>query len=162
MSVIKAIKIIMDNLPKAVNQPDRQSRDKMSEGSLLAGLAFSNTQTTICHSVSYPITACWGVSHGQAVAITLPSFIAYTLPALTLARRKDLLLVLGSKSAEEAGEKITALMRQIGLKTKLSELGIKHTDIEIIVQKGFHPDRADNAPRIPLPQELKELLEAIL
>ena len=40
-------------------------------GSFFAGLAFSNTRTTACHSISYPLTMMYGINHGFAAAITL-------------------------------------------------------------------------------------------
>lgn len=43
----------------------------MALGSLYAGLAFSNTKTTACHSISYPLTMMYGIPHGIAVSMTL-------------------------------------------------------------------------------------------
>lgn len=159
---LDAIRMIMENLMKAVKSPDIRTRNNMAKASLLSGLAFSNTQTTICHSVSYPMTANYGINHGQAVAITLPLFIVYSFPVLEKERRRKLLQVLSSKNGKEAAGKIEKLMRKIGLKTKLSELGIKEKDIDLIVEKGFHPDRAENAPRIPTPEELRSMLLSLL
>lgn len=159
---LESARLAMENLEKAVNNPDKNSRDNMAKAALFAGLAFSNTQTTICHSVSYPITAYFNVPHGQAVAITLPSFIEYSFPALSPARKKALLQALSSKNETEAREKTETLMERIGLKTKFSELGIKEKDLDLIVRKGFHPDRAKNAPRVPTPEELKSMLLSIL
>jgi len=158
---LEAIGIALGNLEKAVNRPDKKSRDKMAKAALLAGLAFSNTQTTICHALSYPMTAYWNIPHGQAVAISLPAFIEYTLPVLG-EREKVLLQVLKTANEKEAARKVRLLMEKIGLATRLSQLGIKKTDIDLIVKEGFHSDRAKNAPRIPTSEELREILEEIL
>lgn len=158
---LRAVKLIMINLEKAVNNPDRKSREMMAQGSLFAGLAFSNTATTICHAVSYPITIYWDVPHGQAVAITLPSFIEYSLSALK-ERKAPLLIALGVKDEKRAAKKVASLIRKAGLATKLSQLGIKKKDIQLIVDEGFHLGRAGNAPKVPTPQELKGILEEIL
>ncbi len=53
---LKSIKLIISNLEKAVISGNKKYRDQMMLGSLLGGLSFSNTQTTICHAISYPIT----------------------------------------------------------------------------------------------------------
>lgn len=158
---LKAIEIIMNSLEKAVNNPDYDSRDKMSLASLTSGLAFSNTATTICHSISYPITAHWNVSHGQAVSITLPAFFEYIVPVLDIGRRKKLLESIKANDEKEGSLRIYYLMKNIWLKTKLSELGISKKGIGIIVEEGYNPDRARNAPRIPSNQELKEMLLTI-
>ena len=61
-------------LPKLVDGTGGlEERDQMSEASLLAGLAISHTRTALCHSISYPITAHFGVPHGLACAFTMPA-----------------------------------------------------------------------------------------
>lgn len=159
---LQAIRLIMENLTVAVNNPDKKSRDTMAKGSLFTGLAFSNTKTTICHSLSYPITIHWKVSHGQAVSVTLPKMIEYSLPFLEKERREMILSAIDVKTSEEAAEKIGVLMKSIGLATKLSELGITEKDLDIIVKEGYNSDRMNNAPRIPTKFELRKLLTSIL
>jgi len=156
-----SIKLCLDNLEKVVNNPDENSRDKMAKASMLTGLAFSNTQTTICHAVSYPITAYFNIAHGQAVAITLPEFLKFILRTIEPKRRKFILKTMGEINISDAAQKINLLMRKTGLKTKLSELGIKKKNIDLIVREGFDPDRANNVPKIPTRKELKEILEKI-
>ena len=65
------------------------------------------------------------------------------------------------KNTKQAAGKIKKLMEAIGLKTKLSELGIKREEIGLIVSEGFDPERAKNAPRIPSEEKLKEMLLSI-
>ena len=134
----------------------------MSRGSLLVGLAFSNTATTVCHSVSYPMTAHFDVPHGQAVALTLPSFLEYSWEAIDDERGKLLLEALGESGVGKAAQTISLLMKKIGLETRLSRLGIGRGDIQLIVNEGFHPDRAVNAPKTPTKEELKTILIEIL
>lgn len=50
---------------------NKTSRIRISEASLLAGLAISHTRTAICHSISYPLTAHYGLPHGWACAATM-------------------------------------------------------------------------------------------
>ncbi len=60
---------------------DINARDQMAEASLLAGLAISHTRTALCHSISYPITAHFGVPHGLACAFTMPAVLRHNLQA---------------------------------------------------------------------------------
>lgn len=53
------------------NGHDRQARASMAEASVLAGLAISQTRTALCHAISYPITARYGVAHGVACGFTM-------------------------------------------------------------------------------------------
>jgi len=57
----------------------KAERDKMAEASLLAGLAISHTRTALCHSISYPITAHFGVPHGLACAFTMPAVFSHNV-----------------------------------------------------------------------------------
>lgn len=158
---LESIETIIGNLEKAVNKPSKTVRDKMAWGSLMGGLAFSNTATTICHSVSYPITAHWNIAHGQATSITLPMFIEYTFPVLEKNRLSKILKAVKASNTRDAADKIRRLMKKIGLKTKLSDLGIPKERIDLIVSEGFDPARAKNAPKIPTQEELKKMLLSI-
>ena len=54
-------------------------RENMSQCSLLAGLAISQTRTALCHSMSYPLTAHFGVPHGLACSFTMPIILKHSL-----------------------------------------------------------------------------------
>lgn len=68
----KAIKLLWTNLPIAVNSPNEQVRNKVSEGSYWAGKAINITKTTAPHALSYPFTSYYNIPHGHAVALTFP------------------------------------------------------------------------------------------
>src|SRR3990167_9245945 len=158
---LQAIALLTTNLKNVVRKPTKKTRDLIAKGSLLGGLAFSNTQTTICHSISYPMTIHWKIAHGQATSITLPLFIEYTFPILSIKRKKRILDAIGVKNTKQASEKIRSLISSVGLKTRLSELGIPRKGIKTIVKEGYDPERALNAPRIPSHNELEEMLAKI-
>lgn len=46
-------------------------RDRLAEASLFAGIAISQTRTSICHSISYPLTLKYNVPHGLACAYSM-------------------------------------------------------------------------------------------
>jgi len=121
---ISSIKSILQSLEDSVLKSTKKSRDKMALGSLSGGLAFSNTQTTICHSLSYPMTVNWKIVHGQATSITLPVFIEKIFPLLGK-RKLSILKAMNVKNEKQAAIKIKKLIKSIGLKIKLSELKIK-------------------------------------
>lgn len=76
----KALKLGLFSLIKLVNGlPNKRDRDAMAECSLLAGLSISQTRTSICHSISYPITSYFGVPHGLACGFTMPFVLRYNL-----------------------------------------------------------------------------------
>lgn len=73
---LNSVTLVKEHLVKAYRDGSvRKNREGVSLASVFAGLAFSNTGTTICHSISYPVTYDTGLPHGIAVAITLgPTF----------------------------------------------------------------------------------------
>jgi len=158
---LKSIKLSMDNIGRLTGNDNKKLRNNMAKASLLSGLAFSNTQTTICHSISYPLTIYFNISHGQAVALTLPLFIEYIIPAIEKERRDILLQNLLAKDESEAREVVASLIKKAGLSTRFSDLGISKKDIKMIVDKGLNPEIARNSPRIPNPIELERMLNSI-
>tara|TARA_X000000950_G_scaffold167153_1_gene204111 strand:- start:714 stop:1820 length:1107 start_codon:yes stop_codon:yes gene_type:complete len=67
-----AIKKIKKNLPLVLNSPKNlEYRKEMQTAALFAGIAMSKTKTAICHSISYPLTSLYGLSHGIACSLTL-------------------------------------------------------------------------------------------
>ena len=158
---LKAIHCLSNNLESACNKGGPHSKNKVAEGSLMSGLAFSNTKTTICHSLSYPITAHYGISHGQAVAITLAPFLEWNSIAIE-EKLKDLFQAFGCNSLQTTITKIQTLMTNIGLETRLSKLSISEQDLELILKEGFYTGRADNNPRKVNRMEARSILKSIL
>ena len=46
-------------------------RENLAKASLFAGIAISQTRTSICHSISYPLTLKYGMPHGMACAFSM-------------------------------------------------------------------------------------------
>tara|TARA_Y100000310_G_scaffold343159_1_gene449521 strand:+ start:37066 stop:38211 length:1146 start_codon:yes stop_codon:yes gene_type:complete len=171
----EAIKLAIENLLNVVNRPSEESRGAMAKAAHLAGKAINISQTTASHAISYPITSHFGLQHGHAVGLTIPQMILYNHKVteedcldergVKYVRDRimhELIDLIGGKTIEEASEKITNLMREIGLNIKLSELKIQtQEDIDIIVKNGFNPDRVKNNPRKLTEEALRKILENI-
>ena len=56
---------------------DPKLRDKLALASLFAGLAISQTRTSICHSISYPLTLRYGIEHGIACSFSILEVFKY-------------------------------------------------------------------------------------
>ncbi len=170
----EAIKLSINNIEVAANEPTPESRTAMMKAANLAGKAINISKTTACHAISYPITSYFGVPHGHAVALTLGEMIIYN----SQVSEKDCLdnrgikyaeemmrqvyNLLRASSAEEANQKIQELMSRIGLKRSLSQLGIKdQKEFDLIIKNGFNPERVKNNPRKLTEEEIKVILEKI-
>ncbi len=170
----EAIKLAIENLSKAVNNPNEKSREAMAIAAHLGGKAINISKTTASHAISYPITSYFNVPHGHAAALTLAQMLVYNSKVTEedlLDKRgvdyvkeviNEIVTMLGADNVENAAKKITDLMKEIGLNTKLSEIGVKtQDDIEIIIKNGFNPERVKNNPRRLTEEALREILEEI-
>lgn len=158
-----AAAIALEALPNAYNHGDDfKARHKMLEASYLAGLTISCARTTAVHAVSYPLTVHYGVPHGTACGMLLPSFIRYNSGNLDDKKETELLGKLGMTSMQHLASTVESLKEHIGLPSRLSELGITQKDIGTIVANGYRPDRMSNNPREISAKELTSLLESIL
>ena len=135
-------------LPSLMQTPDDSAlRDAMAETSLLAGMAISQTRTSLCHSISYPLTAHFGVPHGLACAFTMPAVLRHNLPGDD-GRFMRLARVLTGK--EEAGHReLVELFDQIHHELKVAKRVREYiegpTELLALRDEMFTPGRADNS-----------------
>jgi alcohol dehydrogenase class IV len=169
----RAIELIVSNLAQAVNNPTVPARTAMAKAAHLAGKAINITKTSAPHSISYPLTAYFGIPHGHAVALTLPSIMAYNYNVYddVLDRRGgdyvkkaiiEITNLFGAENVCEAKQLIETLMSNIGLETRLSSLGVSSVQgLEKIVEDGFALNRVNNNPRKLTPSALRQILQSI-
>lgn len=75
---IGSIRLIFTYLRRAVaNGNDSEAREKMAYAQTMAGMAFSNAGLGLVHSLAHPLSAFYGISHGDANALVLPHVLDY-------------------------------------------------------------------------------------
>src|SRR5256714_6007331 len=74
----KGFKLTIPNLPRVFQDPqDLEARGRMQLGAAFAGLAIENSMLGAAHAAANPLTAHFGVVHGQAVGVMLPAVIRF-------------------------------------------------------------------------------------
>jgi len=147
MFALESIRLIFRSLKSFFRSPSsKKAAFDMAAASMFAGLAFSNTRTTACHSISYPLTTVFGIPHGQACAATLPGVLTYNASVIP-ERMMNICQAIGAKNPKDASARIKRLMKDIGLKTGLKALGLNRKDLETVLDKGFTPERMVNNPK---------------
>ncbi|MDR1508719.1 MAG: phosphonoacetaldehyde reductase [Synergistaceae bacterium] len=126
------------------------TRQALALGSVLAGLAFSNTRTTACHSISYPLTLYFGVEHGIAASLTLGSLLEINWTAVP--EGNLLLEAFGAEVPGDVKKIMDGIFDRFQIKKRLSDYGIRPGDIPQIAGNSFTKGRSDNNP-INLSQE---------
>ena len=169
-----AIQLVLDNIERAVKDPDEVSRVGMARAAHLSGKAINIAQTTACHAISYPITSYFDVPHGHAVVLTLPQMTVFNSEVqeedcidkrgvkYVQETMQSLIELLGVKNVMEAHDKLQGIVESVGLEITLSSLGIQNEqDRNTILTNGFNPGRMKNNPRQVTEDVLRSMLEKI-
>lgn len=121
---LHSARLVFKWLEKAYNNPsDLEAREKMSEASIVAGVAFSHPRTTGSHACSFPLTNIYGVPHGEACAFTLDYFMRFNAEKADADGRIDAFARdCGFKDAFEMADEIAALKKRLDARTALSEI----------------------------------------
>lgn len=143
MAAIRRVMGSIDDLFAEDEARREAAREAMSEGATLAGLAFSNTHTTACHSLSYPLTLRYGIPHGVAVALMLAPVTRLNAEACDVS---PLLRAFGADTPDDMATRVRGLLRRAGLHSHLRTWGATEADLPELVAHGFTKGRADNNP----------------
>lgn len=74
----KAVKLIFENIEKLYNDAkDSDARERVQNASCMAGMAFTNSNLGINHSLAHAIGATFHISHGRSNALLLNAVMEY-------------------------------------------------------------------------------------
>ena len=126
----RAISLIGEALPIVVGKgSDVAARESMALASYMAGIAFSNAGLGLCHAMSHQIGANYGIPHGVANAIMLPSVMHYNQLVCKKSYPEIGLALTGRMmDAAETIRSIQQLIIDIGLPANLVEAGARKED----------------------------------
>ena len=156
-NAIRAVTGIARTLPELLRSPrDLDLRANMAEHVLEASLAFSETRTTACHSISYPLTMRYGIEHGLACALTLHAVALRNLAAEPAI--KDLLKPFGD--ADGFAEWLSNVTSDIQ-PLKLSAWDVPAEDLPEIARETFTKGRMDNNPVLFTEAEVVDILKEV-
>ena len=158
---LTAIELIRIYLPQLISDPTSiEIREQLAMASLYSGLAFSNTRTTACHSISYPLSLIHGIDHGIAVSLLLGSVSRINEPALI--EREKLYMAFGIKGIEGIGQIVQDLYRLYRIPYNLREYGVTEKTIPEITASAFTKGRMDNNPVEISEAKVQEILINLL
>ena len=165
---LKAIEIISKNLRKSV-KGDPAGREAMALGQYIAGMGFSNVGLGIDHSMAHPLSAVYDIPHGTACAILLAPVLKFNAPA-TGERYREIARAMGVAGVDEmtqdeyraaAIDAVAKLSTDVGIPTKLSELGVKAEDIDFLAESALADACTPGNPRDVTKEEIAEIYRSI-
>jgi alcohol dehydrogenase len=164
----EAWKLLEANLETVLKTPgDLEARGAMQMGAFLAGTAIENSMLGACHACANPLTAHYGITHGQAIGILLPHVIRFNARDVS-ALYGDLLSEVGLEDgqpggpAESLARRVSSLMKAAGLPTSLRACGVVSTILPILGEEANQQWTARFNPRPVAEADLVALYEAAM
>jgi alcohol dehydrogenase len=162
----KAIILVGRYLRRAVRDGnDLEARDGMALAATLGGLAFSNAGVALVHAMEYPVGAAVHCSHGAGNGLLLPYVMRYNMPAREEAFGY-IAELLGDDTtgeheagaAESAIRAVEDLRRDIGIPTRLRDIGVTEAMLRPFAEKAFSFKRLMRVnPRYPTQDEIEQV-----
>ncbi len=127
----ESFKLILRALPRVLLEPsDQVARGEMQLGAAYAGLAIEGSMLGCAHSAANPLTAGFGVIHGQAVGRMLPGVIRRNMKnAEAMSGYLGHAHAAGLDSVESLVGMVEQVLGQAGLSGSLSGLGVSRESL---------------------------------
>lgn len=126
-----AWKLLDAGLGRVLADPrDLEARARMQLGSAFAGTAIENSMLGIAHSCANPLTAHYGIVHGQAVGAMLPHAIEFNRSDSAAAAIYEGLCVGG-----DLAQRVRVHLRACGMDLALRELGVDEAAIPRLAEE---------------------------
>ncbi len=178
----KAAELVCKNLPEAYNNgSNRVAREKMHNASTIAGMAFTNAFLGVNHSLAHKIGAEFHLPHGRINAILLPYVIKYNSEEPTkfvsfpkyeyyiadekyanLARKMNLPASTTKEGVKSLIEEVKRLNKELNMPKSFKEAGINEQEflskVDMLADRAFEDQCTTANPRLPLVEELKQIL----
>lgn len=168
---LQVIRMVNRWLPEVLaDGANLEARSQMLLASHMAGRAFSSgTGLGLCHGLAHSVSGRTHAAHGVALTVVLPHVLRFNLPVSL----EKLALIAGSmgvanssaggeEAAVSAVEAIEEFSRSIIKERTLTELGVKEDMIPGLVRDIIRDPVLGNTPRMPDPEEVREVLFAAI
>jgi len=154
---LEGISLITDSIVDAVNKPDLASRSKMMIASLMGAVAFQKGLGVV-HSLAHPLSSLLDTHHGLANAVNLPYGMRFNAPGLeTEFKRMALTMELNETTGEAVVNHLFELNKQLGLPTRLGDIGVKEEHIETLSDLALADFCHPNNPKPVTRNDFKQL-----
>jgi alcohol dehydrogenase len=163
-----AWQLLLNGFQQVLNDPgDVEAHGRVQLGAFFAGLAIETSMLGAAHALANPLTARFGVTHGQAVGMMLPVVIQFNsqmvsrwydelwqdaAPSVLGARcAQDNHSMISCQSADLLAEFVRRLVTRAGLETDLESLGVKEDSLDLLALEATQQWTGQFNPR-PLSQ----------
>ena len=170
MYELQAIKMIAENLPIAVEEPNNPvGREGMALAQYIAAQAFSNVGLGLVHGMAHPMGSLHDIPHGVANALLLPTIMEFNMPTriekygiIAQHMGVDTTGMTPEEAAQAAVDAVRELSIRVGIPQHLSEIGITEADIPALAAQAITDVCTPGNPRDVTEAEIIELYKKVL
>ena len=120
--------------------------------------------------MAHPLGGRFNIAHGTANAMLLPTVMKYNMESASLPKYRLIAEAFGVNTAkltdEQAGKKAVAcvekLKQSLNIPKKLSELGIKEEDLDVLSVDAYNDVCTGGNPRTTSVKDIRALYKKIL
>lgn len=173
----KAVYMICHNLARFYRNPeDKDARECIQRASCLAGMAFTNANLGITHSMAHAFGGTFHLSHGRSNALLMEAVIEYnanlrdTSDQKVAAKYGQLARVLGlpARTTREGYvnflQAVHQLKRDLGIQSSIKAAGIKEDEFMAAAETMAQQTMADRCtpsnPRTPTKEDIIAIYKA--
>lgn len=144
----EALRLLGGNIHEACrNGGNREARQNMLFGSMLAGMAFANAPVAAVHALAYPVGARFHVAHGLSNSLVLPQVIRFNASHAEH-HYSELAEILTPHAKGSASDRtrvlvdmLSGLPIELGLPTRLRDVGIAEKDLQNLADDAMKQTR---------------------
>ena len=146
----EALRLLAVNLDAVVQDgQNREARQAMLLGALLAGQAFANAPVAAVHALAYPLGGHYHIPHGLSNALVLPTVIEFNAPAAAPLYAELAPLIVGRAlvpgDAESLTEQLVRALGELsprcGLPSRLRDAGVPKDALEMLAKDAMLQQR---------------------
>ncbi|MDD3241592.1 MAG: lactaldehyde reductase [Bacilli bacterium] len=165
---LEAIKLIYQNLEKAVLEKDVKAVENVALAQYVAGMGFSNVGLGIVHSLAHSLGALYDTPHGVANALLLPTILKYN-GSVCANKFVNMANVMGLETnglkEEECVDLVVnaviELSKKIGIPQTLREINAKEEDLPWLAEQAFNDVCTPGNPRETSVEDVLELYKKV-
>ena len=160
---IYAIRLLSENLRKAVWDNDKEAKGNLLMGSLIAGICFGNSDIAGVHCMGEALGGLYDTPHGVAMAILLPYVMDYNYVS-DYKKFAEMAKAMGEntdnlpeqQAAYAAIRAVEKLNRDLKIPT-LKEIGVKFDDLPELAKRSAVNVSVDSNPRVATEKDFLDI-----
>lgn len=163
----QAVYLIGNSILTAYREGDnREARENMALGCLLAGIALANARLGVVHGMAHPVGIHYELAHGLVCGVLLPYAMEYNLEVVA-DKYADVAALMGldtsgldtKAAAQLAIDRVREINREMGIPAKLGEVGLREEDFAYIIEETMPSGSTKANPREVTPEGVEDILQ---